>query len=717
MAEGLSDGGGCMRERLIKILAVVLVFCVIQLPVNHLFGYLLLLIAATVIFVGIVTTDRRRIAAALGITLAVIVIKVVAAPPKIDEGHNVFVVDTTRPPGVLETGLPPAVFNFMLGEFERVYPPTNWCDQRRQGCWRFDAPTTRTYAFSGDGIYDRAPYSRRVEHIEIDNPQWWRTGFVNERKYDWYNKYSDVIRSYWYAHGWNKRVRWEIKFPWFTMFRFPSDFAGSELCWRGTVLWEGAGESFTTLQHADIACRTIEAGDAGRRIFAVSIDPDAPLAMRLHPTWPVWSLRAVSAAATLIGVIGVLLLLVRVRPRDLVLPVIVLGAAATVVVLLDPIFFGGFHVYAAGDDGLTHEGFARAIWEHLSRGEVVAALRGGEPVFWFTPGMRYLRTLDKLIFGDTNFAYLSALLITPALLLALVWRFTSLGWALAILVLFTISMRTGLDFNFGEMVKIASYGYPDTAGVIAFVGGLLLIVGRTDRGGGAAAGLGGALLLALSAFLRPNLFPMAVVVVLGGAAVAAYEKRPARAASLCLGFSAMGVMALHNWVFGGVFVPFGSNVALPEVLIVTPRTYLAAALDLFRLDFGSEPLAQIALHVSNWIGGLRPKWSAVILHVAEILILIHVVILGHRQSIWLRIIALAALAGHSVAMFYVNTPRYHFLTWILTVVVATVWLRNEALLWLRRMLPSWAAWWDAQPLRQRIVDRWTRIEQGVLSRP
>jgi hypothetical protein len=267
------------------------------------------------------------------------------------------------------------------------------------------------------------------------------------------------------------------------------------------------------------------------------------------------------------------------------------------------------------------------------------------------------------------------------------------------------------------MVKIASYGYPDTAGVIAFVGGLLLIVGRTDRGGGAAAGLGGALLLALSAFLRPNLFPMAVVVVLGGAAVAAYEKRPARAASLCLGFSAMGVMALHNWVFGGVFVPFGSNVALPEVLIVTPRTYLAAALDLFRLDFGSEPLAQIAPHVSNWIGGLRPKWSAVILHVAEILILIHVVILGHRQSIWLRIIALAALAGHSVAMFYVNTPRYHFLTWILTVVVATVWLRNEALLWLRRMLPSWAALWDAQPLRQRIVDRWTRIEQGVLSRP
>jgi hypothetical protein len=176
-------------------------------------------------------------------------------------------------------------------------------------------------------------------------------------------------------------------------------------------------------------------------------------------------------------------------------------------------------------------------------------------------------------------------------------------------------------------------------------------------------------------------------------------------------------MALHNGVFGGVFVPFGSNVALPEVLIVTPRTYLAAALDVLRLDFGSEPLAQIVRHLTFWIGGARPKWSAAILHIAEILILIHVVILGHRQSIWLRIIALAALAGHSVAMFYAHTPRYHFLTWILTVVVATVWLRNEALPWLRWMLPSWAVRWDAQPLRQSIARRWTRIEQGVLSRP
>ena len=66
---------------------------------------------------------------------------------------------------------------------------------------------------------------------------------------------------------------WRLTMPWYVMFQFPEPFIGSALCWRGDVLWEGADEQFATLHHADRACRTIERGDVGRRIFGVAIKP------------------------------------------------------------------------------------------------------------------------------------------------------------------------------------------------------------------------------------------------------------------------------------------------------------------------------------------------------------------------------------------------------------------------------------------------------------
>ena len=51
---------------------------------------------------------------------------------------------------------------------------------------------------------------------------------------------------------------------------------------RGAV--GGRGGQFATIQHADMACRTLTAEDIGRSIFGVAIRNDPPLAMRLDPT-------------------------------------------------------------------------------------------------------------------------------------------------------------------------------------------------------------------------------------------------------------------------------------------------------------------------------------------------------------------------------------------------------------------------------------------------
>jgi hypothetical protein len=56
-------------------------------------------------------------------------------------------------------------------------------------------------------------------------------------------------------------------------------------------------------------------------------------------------------------------------------------------------------------------------------------------------------------------------------------------------------------------------------------------------------------------------------------------------------------MALHNWVFGEVFVPFGANAAIPEVLVAPPRAYAQALMELAHLDLRGEAIARVFRHL------------------------------------------------------------------------------------------------------------------------
>ena len=52
-------------------------------------------------------------------------------------------------------------------------------------------------------------------------------------------------------------------------------------------------------------------------------------------------------------------------------------------------------------------GFARDMLRQIVGGNIAGALEGGEKVFYFTPGMRYLRAFEHVIFGETYLGYLS----------------------------------------------------------------------------------------------------------------------------------------------------------------------------------------------------------------------------------------------------------------------------------------------------------------------
>ena len=433
---------------------------------------------------------------------------------------------------------------------------------------------------------------------------WLRLGFINELGYNWNSQVSDLERASRDRRSFALLHRWKLEMPWFVMYRFPADFAGSALCWRGEVLWEGADEHFEAVSHASMQCRTLTPADIGRRIFGVAIEQD--LAMRLAPTAKLRLRQLLEPGFAAAATLAVLGLLVRVSLRRLVLPFALVAITLIVVFFNDASFLGGVRPFDSGDDGLVYDGYARTMLQRLLAGDVAGALEGGEKVFYFTPGMRYLRALEHLIFGESYLGYLSLILVLPFLVFAMFRRFLPLRWALALILVFA-AVPIGVLFGSSlvQYVKWAARGFADPAAYTFFLAAFVLLVRQpgADPHDRFAVAFGAGLLFALALFVRPNIAPATGILLAGAGLAALWQRQYRRLAGLCIGFAPVFGMALHNWFYGGAWVLFTSTAAHPGALVMPPSAYLAALSELAHFDFAGEHVARALRQIAGWLAG------------------------------------------------------------------------------------------------------------------
>ena len=663
-----------------KIAVLALVVAAIGLPINDTTDYAILLAAAVAVFVGTVKSLPSRWIAAAALAIAVAAGHILLPAPRIDEGHNVFL---PGPDAAKTSGLPRAVFDYLDRQFAEQYPPEKRCNDQTRGCWRTNRSAAQDgFGFSTDGIFDHGAWSRRVTAIHFSDPVHARLGIVNEKIYNWSPNASDIERFNRDKHSFNLFDRYHLTFPLYIMYRFPAAFAGSSLCWRGDVLWEGETERFAALSHADMACRPISEADVGRRIFAVAIKLDRPLAMTLKPSWTVRLRDWFATGLTLAGVLGLIGLLVRLEPRRLVWPAVLIGLSLLVVVVIDINFIGGYRPLDGGDDGFTYEGYARDIVRFLLAGDIVNALRGDESVYYFSPGLRYLRAFEHFVFGETYLGYLSLILALPFLVYALFGRFLPSNWATVVTLGF---VATPIGALFGSAylyyVKWAARGFADPCGYILLLAGMVALIPRPDEVDRppVAPAFFGAMLMALGTFVRPNVALASGVMALGAIVFAARRRAFARAGAVLAGFATLAVSPLHNWVFGHSTVPFAASVSLPTTLVMPPSEYFKAAYDVLRLDLASDHVLAAINKIAWWLSGPGNFYFMIPVNGAAVAALVWVGFFGSRFDPWLRLIALATLLEHGTGATYANWDRYHLVTWLLTALVAIVWLRESGI--------------------------------------
>jgi hypothetical protein len=694
-----------------RLAVLALAAAAVGLPINHLFGYALLVISAIFVFSGEVTARRKTWLIAVSVMTVAVAGQILLSPPRVEEGHNVFLGGEGA--SALKTGLPAEAFGFMAAQFDAQYPPERRCDAKIRGCWRGGGFPDRPFAFSADGIFDHPQYSRRVSGIDFSDPVWLRLGFINDLRYNWYAGISDIQRVSRDGRFWMGLHRWHLTMPWYVMYQFPREYVGGSLCWQGTVLWETDAQHFAPLQHLALACRTLELNDAGRRIFGIAIQPDT-LAMTLKPPLQIRIRQWAGSALMLASVITTLVLLIRWRWRKIVLPLAFVASALLVIAVDDGSFIGGLRPFDGGDDGLFYEGIGRLIVQHLLQGDIARALEGGEKVFYYGgPGFRYFRAVEQFIFGDTNLGYLSLILLLPFAVFAAFRRFLPPLWALALIAIFiAVPVGTLFGTSFVLYAKWAARGFADPAAFTLFLCGFVFILGpaAANPPNRFTAAFGGALLLALAVIVKPNIAPVTGVLLGAAGLEALFHRRWRRLAGMCIGFVPVLGMALHNWVFGGVFVPFSSNATIAELLVMPPMAWIDGLLELLRLDFTGGHALRAGTQLTQWLSGPAESWLLIPVHLAAIAILVRVALWERRFDPWIRVVAAGTLLQHAVSLCYLLAPRYFFLAWLLTLLVTVVWIREAGIPLLRKYVPDWCDKVAVHPTSTRIVAALRRLQ-------
>lgn len=273
---------------------------------------------------------------------------------------------------------------------------------------------------------------------------------------------------------------------------------------------------------------------------------------------------AITALATLLA-----WLVVRRRPDALLLAYLAVPALVTSRSLADAPVLDGVLYRSARTDWLAYESHARSILEG-------ASLQGGEDVFHYQPGFRYVLAAGRLLLGegDPVLGIVAVSVLTFAVFFAaLELGRVRIGGPRRRIVFVAAAVLAVLLVNAPTTVSLVRLGASEWVTWACLVAALpLLVASRNPRRWYLAAALAG-----LALVCRTNQIP-AILFLIGVFAWGA-RRVDRRAAVTCVAIVAAFALlpAVHNLVYGGelTFLPTGRNA--PENLVV-PGSDLPRAL-------------------------------------------------------------------------------------------------------------------------------------------
>jgi hypothetical protein len=296
-----------------------------------------------------------------------------------------------------------------------------------------------------------------------------------------------------------------------------------------------------------------------------------------------------------------------------------------------------------GNDGIIHDGYAQLMLEKWALGDWRGALLSPEHVFYFMPGMRYIRFLEMLLFGNAYVLQVCLVILMPIIFYRFFANFLirPVSFTLALLASFSGLNAIGLSY------KLYIYSFLDLYGegfayALMFIS-LILLTNKIQTIG---RGFMAFLLVSVTLMIRPNLGIFVGTLCFIHLFSATFSPLSWKSRIVMLfGLTPGLLIPIHN-IIGGEFVFLTKASQIPENLLLTPSHYYQAICHLAGLTDSCDHIERFSIHFQKfypqyllaWLGGIWLSFKG--------------------QTPMIRSLALATVAGLSVHFFYLPNIRY-----------------------------------------------------------
>ena len=214
-------------------------------------------------------------------------------------------------------------------------------------------------------------------------------------------------------------------------------------------------------------------------------------------------------------------------------------------------YFFGFE----GGDGSTYLDFTSIIYQSFLNNNFTDFFKGGENVFYFTPGLRYFLFINQIISGDYYYLYFFFLFFLPKVFHNFLETQFSPKISYFIMISFLlIPIFHHLGFSYYQYIRHAYRLFPESIGYMFFLAALTMFLKNFEKDY-----LKMNLLFAISVFFRPNLVISIFAIVLIKTIIEKVNIFKVKYFIILLLISLIYLFPLlHNVYFGNSFTLFTS---------------------------------------------------------------------------------------------------------------------------------------------------------------
>ena len=631
-----------------KIILLFSTLILLQLPVNNILNFIILIFALSLIYLCKVKKNIDNNYLSLFSLVTIIITVNILDNKKIDEAHSIFF--SKKDIDIISSFLPKEIIDDIHRKYEDQFDIKRALKSHDSDIFytkkKFNENNfiNSPYAFSSDNLFSRNNLTRKVNKINFNSREDLKIGQINTLNFN---------------IAFDKEFRRNL--PYYVLFKIPSEYKGSKACGKGNLFYSYNNKQKINIQNLkfkkfDGNCIIYNKNFKDFYLFGYSINKIDDLEINLEKNTFYQFSFYFSLLLKLIFIyifFRSFLFFEKKNNYEYSIFILIIISSALIIYLKDINILTGLRYFRGGADGLFHEAKGYEIINNIYNFNFYEAFRGGEDTFYFMPGLRYFIALNKIIFGETSYGYILIAGLLPIFIYNLLKELTSTKISFYLTLSFLVfPIFENIGFGYFNYIGQVTRNHAETFSITLIVIVLYLIINKKDDKKDHFLKLFLiALLLSLSTFARPNFFPTIIILVLYLSIVSIKNKNFVNVLFILLGFSFSFLALFHNIYFGKTYHLF--TISSSHFIFSELYTNLSIS------DFGTSKLF---LQIS--------KWNPIqYIHRLIFLLIIFFYIFRYRQNLYTYSLFLCCISQHAVLILTHPDSRYAYLAWLLTFIL------------------------------------------------